>query len=408
MKYRMFIICQWLFFSHLIYAQPPANYDEAKVGEYTLPPLLITDNGKKITTSQEWESVQRPAILKKFRDHVYGRMPGPSKGIHVKILSEDKLALNGKATRKEVIIYFTREENGPHTVVLLYIPNNQGKPVPAALGLNFQGNHTTQKDPGITVTDNWKRIRGVKDSVIRGSQDRRWPVEEIIDRGYAMVTAYYEDFEPDHRNGWKTGIRTALKYNLGVRPQDWGAIGAWAWGLSRIMDYLETEKSIDAGAVMLTGHSRLGKAALWAGANDQRFFKVVSNNSGEGGAALSRRNFGETAERINTAFPHWFIDKYKSYNRKVNKLPVDQHMLLALIAPRQLYVASAVDDTWADPKGEFLSALAAGEVYSLYGKNGLGVTEMPGLNQPVGETVRYHIRTGGHDMLLYDWQQYLK
>jgi hypothetical protein len=213
--------------------------------------------------------------------------------------------------------------------------------------------------------------------------------------------------EPDHAEGWKTGIRTTLKEELNIHPEEWGAIGAWAWGLSRIMDYLERDDRVNAKQVVITGHSRLGKAALWAAANDRRFAIVVSNNSGEGGAALARRNFGETVYRINTSFPHWFIGKYKTYNAAVDKLPVDQHMLLALMAPRPLYVASASEDAWADPRGEFLSAREAGKVYRLYNLKGIEEAEPPPVHKPVGNVVQYHIREGKHDMLLYDWQQYM-
>jgi hypothetical protein len=242
----------------------------------------------------------------------------------------------------------------------------------------------------------------------RGKEADRWPVKEIIASGYGLATAFDGDLEPDYPEGWKIGIRGSMREELNIQPEEWGTISAWAWGLSRILDYLQTDKQVDAKQVVLAGHSRLGKAALWAGANDQRFAIVISNESGEGGAALARRNFGETVERINTSFPHWFISKYKTYNKNVDQLPVDQHMLLALIAPRPLYVASAVEDTWSDPKGEFLSAKYAGSVYALYGKKGLGVEEQPAIEKPVGETVRYHIRSGKHSMTLYDWQQYIR
>jgi hypothetical protein len=241
----------------------------------------------------------------------------------------------------------------------------------------------------------------------RGAQASRWPVEELISRGYGLATAYYGDLEPDHEEGWKTGIRTTMQKELNIKPEEWGAIGAWAWGLSRIMDYLETDKDVNARQVAITGHSRIGKAALWAAANDQRFAIVISNESGEGGTSLARRNYGETIERINTAFPHWFVPGYKTYNKRVDQLPVDQHMLLALMAPRPLYVGSAEDDQWADPKGEFLSASYAQPVYDLYNKKGLGTEQMPPVEQPVGEHIRYHIRTGKHDINLYDWQQHL-
>jgi hypothetical protein len=394
-------------FSVIAAGQQTGNIDETKVGSYTLPPLLKTDDGREINTAKEWETLQRPVILQKFADNVYGRMPGKPKDMHFTLVSEDTNALNGKAIRKEVAIYFTKENEGPSMTVLLYLPKQAKRKVPVFVGLNFEGNHTIQKDNGITITESWKRLHPQVSVINRGEQELRWPVEDMINAGYGVATAWYQDLEPDNPEGWKSGIRKTMQQSLNIKPEEWGAIGAWAWGLSRIMDYLETDKQVNAKKIVLTGHSRLGKAALWTGANDKRFAVVVSNDSGEGGAALARRNFGETVERINTSFPHWFVAKYKTYNRAVDQLPVDQHELLALIAPRPLYVASAVEDTWADPKGEFLSAKEAGKVYALYGLKGIEQNEQPPVNTPVGSWIIYHIRTGKHDMLPYDWQQYI-
>ena len=390
---------------------PPANYDELAIPSYTLPDPLISPNEKAITTVKDWERKQRPYILKLFTDNVYGKIPAKPAGMHFKVTETDDAALNGKAIRKQVTIYFAAGDDAPSMDLLLYLPKTN-KPVAVFVGLNFGGNHTIAADKAIKPARHLKKKdQQMTDSEAiessRGSSASRWPLEEIINKGYGVATAHYYDLEPDNKDGWKQGIRTTMKDALHIAPDAWSAIGAWSWGLSRIQDYLELDAAVDAGRTILIGHSRLGKTALWAGANDQRFSIVISNNSGEGGAALSRRVFGETIRNLNTSFPHWFIARYKSYNDHPEMLPVDQHMLLSLIAPRPLYVASAEDDKWADPKGEFLSAKNATPVYALYKLQGLTASEMPAVNTPVGEKIRYHIRTGKHDVTLYDWQQYL-
>ena len=390
------------------------NQEESKVPPYTLPDPLKTTDGKRVITSQQWLQHQRAAMLKLFADNVYGRMPGKPGNMQFKVTSVDSFALGGKAIRKQVTILFNNTASAPSMDVLIYLPKSAKTPVPIFIGLNFYGSHTVNSDTGISLSTRWtmndEKIGTVNNraaEVSRGKDAGKWAVDEIINHGYGLVTAYYGDLEPDNPNGWKTGIRTTMSKELSINENEWGAIGAWAWGLSRIMDYLETDAAVDAKKVVITGHSRLGKACLWAAANDTRFAIVVSNNSGEGGAALSKRWFGETIERINTSFPHWFVPAYKQFNKHPELLPVDQHILLSLMAPRPLYIASAADDQWADPKGEFLSAKNAEPVYRLFGKQGLGVSDMPSVDQPAGETIRYHIRSGKHDFTLYDWQQYL-
>lgn len=393
-------------------AQPPGtNTDESRIPPYTLPDPLISPNGKAITTVKDWERKQRPYILKLFTENVYGKIPAKPAGMHFKVTETDSAALNGKAIRKQVTIYFAAGDEAPSMDLLLYLPKTN-KPAAVFVGLNFTGNHTIAADKAIKPASHLKKKdQQITDSEAiessRGSSASRWPLEEIINKGYGVATAHYYDLEPDDKDGWKQGIRTTMKDALHIETDEWSAIGAWSWGLSRIQDYLESDAAVDAKRTILIGHSRLGKTALWAGANDQRFSIVISNNSGEGGAALSRRVFGETIRNLNTSFPHWFIARYKSYNDHPEMLPVDQHMLLSLIAPRPLYVASAEDDKWADPKGEFLSAKNAAPVYALYKLQGVTVDEMPAVNNPVGATIRYHIRTGKHDVTLYDWQQYL-
>ena len=407
-----------------LHAQQPTgiNYDEDKIPPYTLPDALTLASGQKVSDAKTWIVKRRPEILELFQTHVYGRSPGRPAKMLFEVTAMDKKALGGKATRKEVAVYFTGDKQGPKMDILIYLPHDATKPVPAYLGLNFGGNHAVNSDPGIALPEQWVREkdgrivkqRATEDS--RGKESSRWAVDKILARGFALATIFYGDIEPDFVGGHVHGVRAVFRRDgteLGQAPpdfaaDDWGAIAAWAWGLSRALDYLETDKDIDAKHVGVMGHSRLGKTSLWAGATDSRFAVVISNDSGEGGAALSRRWFGETVERINTSFPHWFCGNYKKYNRDVASLPVDQHELISLMAPRPVYVASAEDDKWADPRGEFLSAKNAGPVFRLFGKKGLEAEDMPAVNKPAGETIRYHIRTGKHDVTDYDWEQYLE
>jgi hypothetical protein len=396
-------------------AQPTGldiNYDESKVGDVRLPDPLIMEDGRAVKDEEAWRQARRGEVLELFRTQVYGRAPaGPFTPRYDVGPSDD--ALGGRAIRRQVRLLFSSDPDGPKMDLLLFIPKVPG-PVPAFLGLNFQGNHTVHPDPGITLSQAWVPdgpdvVDHRSTEASRGSSASRWPVEAIVSRGYALVTAYYGDIDPDFDDGFKNGVQP-LFYRPGQEkpdPDEWGSIAAWAWGLSRALDYLETDPDIDSRRVAVIGHSRLGKTALWAGAEDERFAMVISNDSGEGGAALSRRWYGETVARLNEVFPHWFCDNYNTYSDDVDALPVDQHELLALIAPRPLYVASAIEDRWADPKGEFLSANAAEPVYALFGLEGLGVHEWPPPDTPVGDTIGYHVRSGGHDLTAYDWEQFL-
>lgn len=405
-------------------AQPAANYDESKVGQFAPIDPLTTADGKKVTTPDLWVKVRRPELLRLFETEMYGRVPDRPASVRpmVRLRSEDRNALGGKAIRREVTIAFTEKLDGPRMDLLIYLPKDASasRPVPAFLALNFQGNHTVNSDPGIPLSRRWtRRERGgktvpeehVAPESSRGAASSRWPVERIIERGYALATACYEDIDPDYDDGFRNGVHP-LFYREGQTrpgPDEWGSIAAWAWGLSRALNYLETMPEIDGKQVIVMGHSRLGKTALWAGATDPRFAIVISNNSGCGGAALSRRIYGETVGIMNRAFPHWLCANYQKYTDHEELLPFDQHELIALIAPRPVLVCSAADDRWADPKGEFLGALGADPVYRLLGTDGLAITEMPrpAKNSLIRSTIGYRIRPGGHDVTVDDWDAFM-
>ena len=394
------------------------NYDESKVGNHPLPELFVCEDGTIVKDELEWTTKRRLEILGIFESEVYGKAPITGFTINHKVISTDNNALNGLAIRQEIHIYLNTNDDSIRIDLQLYTPKDAEQPVPVFLGCNFKGNHAVDPDTSIPINTRWMGnsldgtsvVNNCATEFLRGSESSRWPIEQIILSGFGLATFYYGDIEADHIDGWRTGVRLEFsEHNADEFKSDqWGAIAAWSWGLSRACDYLSSNPLVDSKKIAVIGHSRLGKAALWAGALDERFAMVISNNSGAGGIALARRNYGESIASINENFPHWFCGNYKKYNDEPEKLPVDMHQLAALIAPRPLYIASAEDDVWADPKGEFLGGKFAEPAYALFGKPGIAVSEWPPINHPVGEFIGYHIRSGKHDVTAYDWEQFIR
>jgi len=397
--------------------RPDVIYDEARVPKYTLPDPLVMANGERVRDARTWQDRRREEILDLYRTEVFGRNPLRRPKPTVKVNSVDLHALGGKAVRKQVTFWFAGENHGPKMDLLIYLPPGPRKPSPVFLGLSFAGNPAVSGGPrnglgeGVGAGPASKAmVKRRASEKSRGAAAEQWQLEKILEHGYGLATIYYGDIEPDFDGGIQYGVRPLFFKPDQTAPaaDEWGAIGAWAWGLSRAMDYLAADRGVDARHVAVFGHSRLGKTALWAAAQDTRFAMAISNESGEGGAAISRRDFGERTTDLNTHFPHWFCANFRKYNDREDQMPFDSHMLLALVAPRPLYVASAEGDQWSDPRGEFLGAANASPVYQLLGKQGLGTDQMPALHQPIMHTVAYHVRAGKHDVTAYDWEQYLK
>ncbi|PWM78442.1 MAG: acetylxylan esterase [Lentisphaerae bacterium] len=379
------------------------NAAEPVIWKGEVPDALTSASGRKIATVQEWETIRKPELLELFSREVYGRSPRAPGKAEFRLLERSEDALDGKAIRIQGDVTIPGV-NLPHPWrMLIYLPKNAKKPVPVFWGMNFKGNQALSEDPGVLIPEWYQPVRP------RGAAKSRYPLEQILDAGYGIATMRYYEIEPDRDGEWKNSLRGVFTPEGQLKPDDWGAIAAWAWGLSRGMDVLE--KMPEIGPVAVWGHSRLGKTALWAGANDPRFAAVISNDSGCGGASITRRILpggkSETLKVINERFPHWFAKNFLKYIDREEKLPVDQHELIALCAPRPVFVASAAEDLWADPEGEFLAAKLASPVYALWNLPGIPAEQgMPKVHEPVGGRVGYYIRSGGHDVTPRDWQAY--
>ena len=374
------------------------NYDEARLPAYDLPPLLVAPDGKKITTADEWFQIRRPQILALFSNLIYGRVPDPAFPIKqtFEVVKTDPNFMDGKATRKDVKIRLSNENGEKEMHFLVFVPNKADKPAPAFFKHSF--NNTQSKDFDASPTRPGKLRNG-------------WPLGDFFDRGYGFCAVYQQDLVDHNETSFLNSIHK-LFYPKGQsfpKAREWGVLSACAWGAMRGMDYLETDDDIDHTRIAIMGHSKMGKATVWTAAQDQRFALAISAQSGCAGAALWRRKSGETLKKMVTRFPYWLCRNAWKFVEQEDDLPVDQHMLLACIAPRPIYVHSSVDDTWADSRGEYLSAYHASEVYRLLGKKGLEIEAQPKPGEPIIKSdVGYHTRAGGHSIDPYDWERFLE
>ncbi|MDT3402035.1 alpha/beta hydrolase family protein [Mucilaginibacter terrae] len=398
MKYKLWILTTLLYLigNDFAYAQKTdtfmgevVNYDEAAVPSYTLPDVLLTLNGKTVKSKKDWENERRAEIISLFKKNVYGQTPAGFDSIRFELTNHMPDAMDGRASLKEVTIHIWNKGKQVDIPFVMFVPNNRKKPAPVFLLINNRSKRNT--DPTRLVKSNF------------------WPAEMLVEKGYAIAAFHVGDAAPDKKDAYQHGVLDQLYPELLAQEDGMKAIGAWAWAASRVMDYFETDKDIDVHKVALVGHSRGGKTSLWAGALDQRFALVFSSCSGSTGASLARRQYGETISLINKQFGYWFADTYKQYSNRVNDLPVDQHMLIALMAPRPVYTTNAVDDRWADPRGSYLSLINALPVYKLYNKNTALTPELPPADSPIIKSnIGYHLRKGIHDLNVYDWENFVR
>ena len=364
-----------------------SNYDEAKVGRYTLPDPLVLANGRPVQDAATWTTQRRAEIVKVYEREIFGAVPATAPRVRAEVVAMEPGALGGKAVRKHIVLHFGEGERAVALNVSVFVPAGATKPVPVVLQLLFSN------PPGIPQLAKMP----FNDAV---------PAEEILARGYAYAAFRYTEAQADNAKTHEGGVQ-ALAYAAGQTrpaPGEWGAIATWSWITSRVLDYVETDTALDAKRVLLVGHSRLGKTALWAGARDARFEAVFASCSGEMGASLARRDYGESLDDVAANFPWWLVSTFPKYAGRWSELPVDSHLVIALNAPRPIFVTGGTEDQWADPHGEFLALVAAGPVYRLLGKGDVGATTLPALDTPLlSGALGFHYHTGGHVITQADW-----
>ncbi|WP_263380195.1 glucuronyl esterase domain-containing protein [Granulicella paludicola] len=407
----------------------PLNYDEAKVGIFTLPDAMRLNDGRFVTDAKTWTQRRRPEIIQIFETQQFGRVPtgAPTHltASNFEITDKGTPALHGAAIRRQITIHLTSDSNGPAIHLLEYLPTAAKKPVPLLLAINFGANQNAIDDPGITPQMVWDpkthtKAQQLAQSITTDEQGKK--VERrafvvgvdaaaLLAANIGVATFYYGDVVPDYPEGFNDGIQSRYLKTGQTKPapDEWGTIAAWAWGMSRVEDYLETDPRVDARRVAIQGVSRLGKTVMWAGAHDQRFALVIASCSGEGGAALSHRNYGETIAHLTdpTRYSYQFATNWSKYGGFPDIAPMDAHMLIDLIAPRPLLLQTGNTDYWSDPKGEFLAEVAAAPVYKLLGKDPLDTETWPAAKQPILHDLGYYMHDGGHGMVPSDWAIYV-
>jgi hypothetical protein len=368
-----------------------SNYDESKVPGYTLPAPLVMADGKRVPDAQTWRTKRRPEILRAYQTEIYGRIPANTPQVTWEVVDTDPAARGNTAIMRRAVGRIGSAADAPRVTMMIYTPSKAAKPVPLILIINFGGGPPVEGRPAMQFNDP--------------------PVAaDILARGWGYAMVGYQDIQPDRLNTFNQGV-IGLTLPAGQeqpKPDEWGTISAWSWGLSRIIDYFESDKLVDAKKIAVQGHSRLGKTVLWASAMDERIAAVFSSCSGEMGAALARRDWGETVDDMAQNFSYQFAGNFQKYAGHWNDMPVDAHMLIALSAPRPVFITGGTQDQWADPVGEFKAGVAAGPVYKLLGKNDLGTTELPPLDTPLTKgDIGWHYHTGGHMATAADWKAFL-
>jgi hypothetical protein len=382
-----------------------SNYDEAKVPPYTLPDPLVASDGGPVRDAQTWRTRRRPEIVGLYETQIYGRVPANVPKVAWEVVQSDPAARGGLAVSKRVVGRMGEAPEGPRINLTMYTPARAAGPVPLILLVNFGG--------GAGARGAAQPAAGAGAVPGRGAPGAGEPLvaSDILARGWGYATVGYQDIQPDRANSWNQGVigLTLQPGQVQPGPDEWGTISAWAWGISRIVDYLETDPSVNAKQIALHGHSRLGKTVLWAAARDERIAAVFSSCAGEMGSALSRRDWGETVDDMAQNFGWQFAGNFQKWTGRWNDMPVDAHMLIALSAPRPVFITAGTTDQWADPVGEFLATVAAGPVYRLLGRKDLGVSALPPLDVPVTDgDLGWHYHTGGHTATPADWAAFLQ